>query len=65
MKNPPKDQIIRTLWDHRRKLLDQVQRYNDAITSLQALCTHENEVDVSYHGSPSYECPDCGKGMLP
>lgn len=65
MRVEPKDKKIADLWKKRRKLYDEIDKYNAAIIALQALCEHTNEVDVSHHGSPDYECPDCGKGMLP
>lgn len=61
----PKDPYLAKLWTERRELLAKVARYNDAIAAIQRLCPHANEVDVSRHGSPDMECPDCGKGMLP
>lgn len=61
----PKRPVLAELWAARRKLLDEVTKYNHAINALQALCGHPNEVDVSRHGSPDYECPDCGRGRLP
>lgn len=61
----PKDKKILELWRERRSLLNRAQNYSAAIDALQKLCSHVDEVDVSYHGSPNYECPDCGKGMLP
>lgn len=60
----PNSPEIKKLWEERRKLLKKVSLYGDAIFALQQLCDHTNEVDVSHHGSPDYECPDCGKGML-
>lgn len=65
MKKIPKDPKIAELWQSRRRLFERVAIYDDAIEALQKLCEHSNEEDVSRHGSPDYECPDCGKGMLP
>lgn len=65
MPRTPRNQSVAILWAERRALLERVQRYNDAIAALQRLCDHKNQEDVSRHGSPDMECPDCGKGMLP
>lgn len=61
----PKDPTVAKLWVDRRSLIAQAQLRTDAIIALQKLCDHKNEEDVSRHGSPDMECPDCGKGMLP
>lgn len=56
----PRDPTILKLWAARQALYDEARKYSDAITALQRLCPHKNEVDTSRHGSPDYECPDCG-----
>lgn len=61
----PKDPYIAELWKKRRELLNKAHEYSLAISALQNLCEHPNDVDVSRHGSPDMECPDCGRGMLP
>lgn len=65
MKRQPEDPTILSIWNRRRKLLDEVRACSAAIEALQTLFEHENQVDVSRHGSPDLECPDCGKGMIP
>jgi len=65
MSSKPKDPVVRNLWDQRRKLMDRVAQYTNAINALQELCPHIDEVDVSHHGSPEMVCFDCGKGLLP
>lgn len=60
----PTNPAILELWLARQKLRDRVAKYSKAIDAMQDLCDHKNETDVSYHGSPMYECPDCGRGML-
>ena len=57
---PPKNPQIAELWKKRQEIYREGEKYGDAIKALQALCKHPNEVDVSRHGSPDYECPDCG-----
>ncbi len=65
MKRQPRDSKILELWKSRQRLYERITTYDRAISALQELCEHSNEEDVSRHGSPDMECPDCGRGMLP
>jgi len=56
----PKDPKIAELWKKRQDLYNEAEKYEKAIRALQKLCDHKDEVDVSHHGTPDYECPDCG-----
>jgi hypothetical protein len=60
MTEAPRDPRIKELWEKQQKLYAEARLYEDAIRALQKLCAHPHEKDVSYHGTPQYECPDCG-----
>jgi hypothetical protein len=60
MNTKPRNLEILKLWEARQELLEKAGLYSNAIGALQALCDHKNEFDTSYHGTPTYECPDCG-----
>lgn len=63
MSKHPKDPTIRNLWVQRESILHEASKFSAAIQALQALCKHPNIEDVSRHGSPMLECPDCGEGF--
>lgn len=60
MMDTPKDPRLKELWIKRRELLIEAAKYSTAIEALQKLCGHPFEEDISRHGTPTYECPDCG-----
>lgn len=55
------DGAMQELADRSQAARAEIARLRDAVDALQKHCKHQNAVDVSRHGSPEYECYDCGR----